>query len=84
MQQGRPKAIRLQGDSCNISNFGPTIYRHEPIDHDDYIDVLFLYWFKESTTYEHDDLLCILGIIQLLMIYVYICFVLGMDPEAHD
>ena len=26
---------------CNIQNFGPTIYRHEPIDHDDYIDVLF-------------------------------------------
>ena len=22
-------------------NFGPTTYRHEPINHDDYIDVLF-------------------------------------------
>ena len=27
---------------CNILNFGPTIYRHDPIDHDDYIDILFL------------------------------------------
>ena len=27
---------------CNIPNFGSTIYRHEPIDHDDYIDALFL------------------------------------------
>ena len=26
---------------CNIPNFGPTIYSHKPIDHDDYIDVLF-------------------------------------------
>ena len=25
----------------NILNFGPTIYRHEPINHDDCIDVLF-------------------------------------------
>ena len=69
---------------CNISNFGPTIYRHEPIDHNDYIDVLFLYSLKDRTAYEHDDLLCILGVIQLLMIYVYICFMLGMDPNAHD
>ena len=59
---------------CNIPNFGPTIYKHEPIDHDDYIDVLFLYWVKEPTTYEHDDFLSILGISQLLMIYVYICW----------
>ena len=56
----------------NILNFGPTIYRHEPIDHDDYIDVLFLYWVKDPTAYEHDDLLCILGVNQLLMIYMYI------------
>ena len=57
---------------CNISNFGPAIYRHELIDHDDYIDVLFLYWVKEPSAYEHDDFLCILGISQLLMIYMYI------------
>ena len=44
---------------------------HEPIDHDDYIDVLFLYCIKESTTYEHDYLLCILGVSELLMIYMY-------------
>ena len=31
----------VQQGSCNILNFGPTIYRREPIDHDDYIDVLF-------------------------------------------
>ena len=58
---------------CNIPNFGPTIYKHEPIDHDDYIDVLFLYWVKDPTAYEHDDFLCILGVNQLFMIYVYIC-----------
>ena len=60
-------------NACNIPNFGPTIYRHEPIDHDVYIDVLFLYWVKDPTAYEHDDLLCILGLSQLMMIYVYIC-----------
>ena len=68
--------------SCNILNFGPTIYRHELIYHDDYIDVLFLYWVKFPTAYEHDDLLCILGISQLLMIYMLV--VLGVDPEAHN
>ena len=26
---------------CNIPNFGHTIYRHEPINHAHYIDVLF-------------------------------------------
>ena len=40
---------------CNIQKFGPTIYRHEPIDHDDYINVLFLYWVKDPTAYEHDN-----------------------------
>ena len=60
--------------NCNIPNFGPTIYRHEPIDHDVYIDVLFLYRVKDPTAYEHDDLLCLLGVSQLLMIYVYICW----------
>ena len=59
-------------EHCNIPNFGPAIYRNEPIDHDDYIDVLFLYWVKDPTAYEHDDLFCILGISQLLMIYMYI------------
>ena len=59
---------------CNIPNFRTTIYGHEPIDHDDYIDVLFLYCVKDPTAYEHDDFLCILSISQLLMIiYVYIC-----------
>ena len=70
--------------NCNILNVGSTIYRHQPLDHDDYIDVLFLYWVKDPTAYEHDDFLWILGVSQLLMIYAYICFVLGVDPEAHD
>ena len=57
-----------------MTNFGPNIYSHEPIDHDDYIDVLFLYWVKDPAAYEHDDFIFILGIRQLLMIYVYICW----------
>ena len=44
-----------------------------PIDYDDYLDVLFLYWFEYPTGYELDDLFYILGISQLLMIYVYSC-----------
>ena len=64
------------------------------------IILMFYFWVKDPTTYEHDDLFCILGISQLLMIYMYIyvgCvgrvplstwlmkfFVLGVDPEAHD
>ena len=66
--------VVLSREGCNILNFGPTNYRHELIYHDVYIDVLFLYWVKNPTSYEHDDLFCILGIIQLLMIYVYICW----------
>ena len=54
-----------------------------PIDYDDYLDVLFLYWVKDHTAYEHDDLFYILGISQWLMIYICL-FVLGMDPQAHD
>ena len=34
-------SVVLSGEGCNIPIFGPTIYRHEPINHDDYIDVLF-------------------------------------------
>ena len=62
--------VVVSGEGCNIPNFGPTIYRHEPIDHDDYIDVLF--WIEDPTAYEHDDLFCRLGVSQLLMIYIYI------------
>ena len=59
---------------CNILNFGPNTYRHVPIDYDDYLDVLFLYWVEDPTAYEQDE-----------FIYIYIClFVLAMDPEAHD
>ena len=44
-----------------------------PLDYDDYFDVLFLYWVEDPTTYEHDDLFYILGVNQLLMIYVNAC-----------
>ena len=73
-------------DPYNILNFRPTIYRHEPIDHDGHIDVLFLYRVKDPTSYEHDDLFYILGVSQLLMIYIYIYMpiVLRIDPKAHD
>ena len=64
-------------------NIGPNTYRHAPIDYDDYLDVLILYWVKDRTTYEHDDLFYISGVSQLLMIYICL-FVLGVDPEAHD
>ena len=58
---------------CNILNFQPNMYRHVPIDYDDYLDVLFLYWVEDPTTSEHDDLFYILCVSQLLMIYVYAC-----------
>ena len=60
---------------------------------------MIYFWVEDPTTYGHDDLFCILGVSQLLMIYRYIyvfcwawtlkhmtdeMFVLGMDPEAHD
>ena len=67
---------------CNIPNFGPNTYRNVPIYYDDYLDVLFLYWVEEPTAYEHDDLFYILGVSQLLMIYICL-FVLGVDPEAY-
>ena len=41
------------------------------IDYDDYLNVLFLYWVKDPMAYEHDDLLWILGVSQLLMIYMF-------------
>ena len=56
---------------------------HVPINYDDYLDILFLYWVEDPSAYEHDDLFYILGISQLLMIYICL-FVLGVDPEAHD
>ena len=42
------------------------------MDYDDYLDVLFLYRVEDPTAYENDDLFYILGVIQLLMIYIYI------------
>ena len=43
------------------------------MDYDEYLDFLFLYWVKDPTAYEHDDLFYIQGVSQLLMIYVYAC-----------
>ena len=42
-----------------------------PIDY--YVDLIFfyIYWVEDATAYEHYDLFYILGISQLLMIYVY-------------
>ena len=50
------------------------------------IILMFYFWIEDPTAYEHDDLFCILGVSQLLMIYmyIYILVVLGVDPEAHD
>ena len=45
-----------------------------PIDYDDYLDFLFLYWAEDPTRYEHDDLFYILGVSQLLMIYICCLF----------
>ena len=54
----------------NIPNFGPNTYRNVPIGYDDFLDVLFLYWVEDLTAYEHGDLFYILGVSQLLMIYI--------------
>ena len=63
------------------------------------IILMFYFCVEDPTTYEHDDLFCILGVRQLLIIYMYVyvlcwewtmkhmineIFVLGVDPEAHD
>ena len=44
-----------------------------PIDYDDCLNVLFLYWVEDPTACEHDELFYILGIRQLLMIYMFSC-----------
>ena len=36
------------------------------------IILMFYFWVEEPTAYEHDDLFCILGVSQLLIIYMYI------------
>ena len=33
----------------------------------------YIYWVEDPTAYEHDDLFYILGVSQLLMIYIYAC-----------
>ena len=59
---------------CNIPNFGPTIYRHEPIDHDDYIDVLF---YVGSKTPLHMNMMIVLyighkPIVDDIYVYIYV------------
>ena len=53
-----------------------------PIDYDVTMMFYLIYWVKDPTAYEHNDLFDILGVSQL-DIYIY-WIVLGMDPEAHD
>ena len=75
--------ISSNGD-YNVLNFVPTIYRHKPIDHDDHIDVLF---YIGSKTPLHINMMIglYIGCKPIVDdIYVYICFVLGVDPKAHD
>ena len=48
------------------------------------IILMFYFWVEDSTAYEHDDLFCIGRKKIVDDIHVYICFVLGVDPEAHD
>ena len=40
----------------NILNFGPTIYRHEPIDQDDYTDDLF--YIRSKTPLHMNMMIC--------------------------
>ena len=66
---------------CNISSFGPTSYRHEPNDHEDYIDILFLYWVKDPISYEHDDLFLYIGRKPIIDdIYIYMLVYVGRGP----
>ena len=71
--QNTRDGVFLSGEGCNILDFGLNTYRHVPIDYDDYLNVFILYWVKDTTSYELDDFFNIMGLIQLLMIYVYTC-----------
>ena len=61
-----------------------------PIDFNDYIDVLFLYWVEDPTAYEHDDTILYIGRKPIIddispSLSIYIClFVLDVELEAHD
>ena len=57
-------------------NFGPNTYRNKPIDY----DVILMYWVEDPTAYEHDDFFLILGISQLLMIYIHMLVCVGRGP----
>ena len=66
---------------CNIPNYGPNTYRHEPINYDVILIFYFyIYWVKYPTAYEHDDFFYIWGVSQLLMIYIYMLVCVGRGP----
>ena len=44
------------------------------------IKLMFYFWVEDLTAYEHDDLFCILGVSQWLMIYRYIYVFVGRGP----
>ena len=68
----------------NIPNFGLNTYRLVPMDYDDYLDVLFLYWVDDPTTYKHDDFFLYIGRKPIIDDICICLSVLAMDPEAHD
>ena len=72
--QNTRDSVVLSREGCNIFNFGPTIYRHEPINHDDYIDVLL---YIGPKTPLHMNMKIFLNIGHNLIvddIYAYICW----------
>ena len=52
-------------EHCNIPNFGPNTYRHEPIDYDVILMFILIYWVEDATAYEHHALFYTLCISQL-------------------
>ena len=68
--QNTKYGVVLSGEGCNIPNFGPSIYRHELINHDDYYDVLLYIGSKAPLHMNMMISFCILGVTQLLMIHM--------------
>ena len=65
--QNTRNGVVLRGEGCNILNFGPNTYSHEPIDYDVILMFILIYWVKDPTTYEPDYFFYRLGVRQLLM-----------------
>ena len=82
--QNTRDGVVLSREGCNVPNFEPNNYRHVPLDYDDYLDVLFLYWVEDPTTYEHDDFFLYIGRKPIIDDICICLFVLGVDLEAHD